>query len=104
MIDIVIEDTGIGMTEDQIAEACQPFVQADGSLARKYEGTGLGLALAKRLTELQGGELLLDSACGVGTKAILRLPAAATALIQSLPAKRRVFNARPKDAPAIRQA
>jgi len=104
MIDIVIEDTGIGMTQAQIAEACQPFLQVDGSLARKYEGTGLGLALAKRLTELQGGKLMLDSACGAGTKAVLRLPAATAVLPQSLPAKRRVFIARQKDAPAVRQA
>ena len=91
MIDVVIEDTGIGMTAEQIAVAFQPFRQADGSLARKYEGTGLGLALAKRLTELQGGELILESVFGAGTKVTLRLPAADPAQIHVLPAKKRRF-------------
>jgi signal transduction histidine kinase len=91
MIDVMIEDTGIGMTDKQIAMAFQPFSQVDGSLARKYEGTGLGLALAKRLTELQGGELILESVYGVGTKVTLRMPAADSAQIHSLPAKKRRF-------------
>jgi signal transduction histidine kinase len=91
MIDIVIQDSGIGMTEDQIAMALQPFRQIDSSLARKYEGTGLGLALAKRLTELQGGELLVESICGKGTKVTLRLPGAGTAEIHTLPLKKLPF-------------
>jgi signal transduction histidine kinase len=91
MIDVMIEDTGIGMTDKQIAMAFQPFSQVDGSLARKYEGTGLGLALAKRLTELQGGELILESVYGVGTKVTLRMPAADSAQIHSLPVKKRRF-------------
>jgi len=92
MIDVVIEDTGIGMTEAQIVMAFQPFRQADGSLARKYEGTGLGLALAKRLTELQGGELILESIFGAGTKVTLRLPVADPAEIHTLPTKKRRFD------------
>jgi len=91
MIDVIIQDTGIGMTDQQIAMAFQPFSQVDGSLARKYEGTGLGLVLAKRLTELQGGELILESVHGVGTKVTLRMPAADSAHIHSLPAKKRRF-------------
>ena len=91
MIDVVIEDSGIGMTAEQIVMAFQPFRQADGSLARKYEGTGLGLALAKRLTELQGGELMLESVLGAGTKVTLRLPAADPAKIHALPKRKRYF-------------
>jgi len=103
MIDVIIQDTGIGMTEEQIAMALQPFRQVDGSLARKYEGTGLGLALAKRLTELQGGELILESACGVGTKVTLRLPAAGSAQVHPLPAKKRSFGRVWPDGAAVAQ-
>jgi signal transduction histidine kinase len=91
MIDVIIQDTGIGMTDKQIAMAFQPFSQVDGSLSRKYEGTGLGLALAKRLTELQGGELILESIIGVGTTVTLRMPAADLSQVHSLPPKKRRF-------------
>jgi signal transduction histidine kinase len=50
------------------------FVQVDGALNRKYVGTGLGLPLAKSLTELHGGSILLESALGVGTSVTVRFP------------------------------
>jgi signal transduction histidine kinase len=49
-------------------------LQADGRLSRKFEGTGLGLVIAKRLVELHGGELIVDSKLGVGTTMTVRLP------------------------------
>ena len=52
-----VRDTGLGMTEDEIEIALQPFGQVDDSNTRRYEGTGLGLPLAKRLAELHGGSL-----------------------------------------------
>lgn len=68
-IEIVIADTGIGMDEKQLAMALLPFRQIDSSIARRDEGTGLGLPLARTLIEQHGGTLILDSTPGVGTTA-----------------------------------
>jgi len=72
---ISVTDTGIGMTAEEIVQALQPFQQIDNSLARRYEGTGLGLTLTKLLTELHGGSLVLESEPGRGTRVTVRLPA-----------------------------
>lgn len=60
-------DTGIGMTEEQISRLFQPFAQADSSTTRKYGGTGLGLTICKRLTNMMGGEIKVSSEYGAGT-------------------------------------
>jgi signal transduction histidine kinase len=60
-------DDGIGMSEDDIVVALQPFRQVDSSLARRFEGTGLGLPLAKAFVELHGGRLEMTSAPSKGT-------------------------------------
>jgi signal transduction histidine kinase len=73
-VDLVVTDTGIGMRPEDIPVALAPFGQIDSSLARKYEGTGLGLPLTKILTELHGGELLIDSRPKAGTTVRVRLP------------------------------
>ncbi len=62
-----ISDTGIGIAEDKVALAMSPFGQIDSGLARKYEGTGLGLPLTKRLVEIQGGTFRLRSTPHHGT-------------------------------------
>ncbi len=64
---LVVTDTGIGIAAEDIPRIVQPFVQADSSLNRKYEGTGLGLPLAKKLMEAHGGELRIESELGKGT-------------------------------------
>ncbi len=73
---LIVEDTGIGMAEETIAAALEPFRQLDGSLARRFEGAGLGLSLAKALAELHGGTLAVQSAVGEGTTVTIALPAA----------------------------
>jgi signal transduction histidine kinase len=69
-----ISDTGIGMSSEQIEVALTPFGQVDNRLERKYEGTGLGLPLAKSLIDLHGGSLEVESALGVGTTVLVYLP------------------------------
>ncbi|MDM8569481.1 ATP-binding protein, partial [Thiotrichales bacterium HSG1] len=67
-------DTGIGIHENDIKQLFQPFVQLDGGLTRQQEGTGLGLALAYKLTELHGGSISVTSEIGKGSHFIVSLP------------------------------
>ena len=71
---LVVADSGIGMSGEELALALQPFRQIDNRLARRYEGTGLGLPLVKSLIELHGGELELRSTPEKGTVATLLIP------------------------------
>jgi len=75
-VHLIVEDTGIGMAQETIAAALEPFRQLDGSLARRFEGAGLGLSIAKALVELHGGALSLKSAIGAGTTVTIALPSA----------------------------
>jgi signal transduction histidine kinase len=69
-----VADNGIGIAPQDIAKALEVFGQVDSSLARKYEGTGLGLPLSKQLMELHGGSLSLESHVNVGTIVTVTLP------------------------------
>ncbi len=73
-MDLEIVDTGIGIPQDQVEKMFQPFRQADSSSRRSFPGLGLGLAVARRLTEFMGGTLEIKSQPGVGTRVLLRIP------------------------------
>lgn len=75
-VHIAVVDTGIGMASDVIAMAMTSFLQIDGALDRKFEGTGLGLPLTKALMGLHGGKLTLSGAVGEGTRAVAVFPSA----------------------------
>jgi signal transduction histidine kinase len=69
-----IEDTGIGMSAEEVPLALTPFGQVDSGLGRKHDGVGLGLPLAKRLVELHGGTMEIESAPGKGTAVTAHFP------------------------------
>jgi signal transduction histidine kinase len=73
-VSVVVQDTGIGMSESEIQAALENFRQIDNGLAKQYEGTGLGLPLARLLTGLHDGSLTIKSASQVGTEVCIRLP------------------------------
>jgi len=72
---IQVADTGIGMAKEDIPRALERFGQLDSDLNRKYEGTGLGLPLTKKLVELHGGRFEIESELCVGTKVTVTFPA-----------------------------
>ena len=73
---ITVSDTGIGIPEEKLAQIFEPFEQADGSTARIYGGMGIGLAVSRKLVELQGGTLQVLSTIGVGSQFTFTLPIA----------------------------
>ena len=72
---IIVSDSGIGIAAEAVARVVHPFGQADASISRRFGGTGLGLSISKRLAELHGGTLMIDSAVGAGTTVTVLLPA-----------------------------
>jgi PAS domain S-box-containing protein len=73
-IQISIKDTGIGIAPEDINKLFKPFIQIDSALNRQYAGTGLGLALVKRIVELHGGDVTLSSELGKGSCFAINLP------------------------------
>ncbi|NTU81232.1 MAG: PAS domain S-box protein, partial [Chloroflexales bacterium] len=74
VIRFAVQDTGIGIAPEDIARLFQPFRQLDSSLSRQHEGTGLGLALVHRLSELHGGSVAVESEVGKGSRFTVALP------------------------------
>ncbi|MGN7612492.1 response regulator [Magnetococcales bacterium HHB-1] len=66
-LDFYVQDTGIGLTKDQISRLFKPFTQADSSVTRNYGGTGLGLTICKRLVEMMGGDISVSSDLNQGS-------------------------------------
>jgi signal transduction histidine kinase/DNA-binding response OmpR family regulator len=63
-----VRDSGIGMTDEQVKKVFEPFTQAETGTTRQYGGTGLGLPITKNIVELMGGELIVESTPGIGSK------------------------------------
>lgn len=72
--EVVVTDTGIGIASEELEKLFTPFVQLDASMSRRYEGTGLGLAMVKRLMGLHNGTVSVESKEGKGTSFIVRFP------------------------------
>lgn len=73
-VSIHVEDQGIGIPANKLANITEPFEQAQSHYTREYEGSGLGLAITKELAEIHGGDLMIESELGVGTLVKIRLP------------------------------
>ena len=77
MLYVSVTDTGIGVSPAALSYIFDAFRQADGSTTRRFGGTGLGLTIAKKLIELQGGEIAVESVLGEGTTFSFTLPSVA---------------------------
>ncbi|MEL7037254.1 MAG: ATP-binding protein [Cyanobacteria bacterium J06592_8] len=84
-VQIAVVDTGIGIAPENLRQLFQPFIQIDSSLNRKYQGTGLGLSLVKRIVELHRGQVGVSSEVGVGSRFTIILPGVASASSSAQP-------------------
>jgi signal transduction histidine kinase len=74
LVGISIQDTGIGIAKERLAELFEPFHQLDGSVTRRYGGVGLGLALVRRIVEAHGSTIQVSSVEGKGSRFDFQLP------------------------------
>ncbi len=100
-LEIEVIDSGIGMSQAQIATLFQPFSQASLSTTRQYGGTGLGLSITRQLVDLLGGQITVSSVVGQGSTFVVRLPVGTLdgiRLLDSVPMHR--SDKSPEDKPA----
>ncbi|MHC1789923.1 ATP-binding protein [Solidesulfovibrio sp.] len=95
---ITVSDSGIGVSDELLRDIFEPFVQAEGSYTRRYQGAGLGLSIVRKLVALLGGELAIDNHAATGTSMYLSLPFA----LPGQPGPEPV-SSRPCDRPGPRQ-
>ena len=69
-----VTDEGIGIRSEDVSRLFKPFTQLESAYTKRYEGTGLGLALTRRLVELQGGEIRVESTYGEGSRFTVEIP------------------------------
>ena len=69
-----VTDTGIGMNEEQLGKVFEEFTQAESSTSKNYGGTGLGLPISKKMTEMMGGNMIVESKEGKGTTFSIIIP------------------------------
>ena len=74
VVELSVEDTGAGMTEEELERVFQPFTQADESRTRRHGGTGIGLAVVARLVDLMKGQIETETVPGKGTTITVKLP------------------------------
>jgi PAS domain S-box-containing protein len=86
VVRFIVEDTGIGMHPEGMRRLFQPFIQLDSHLNRQHEGTGLGLALVRRLATLHGGSVTVESELGQGSRFTIALPYASREMMAQNPA------------------
>ena len=95
-IEIVVADTGIGISAEMRERVFQSFEQLEGGLSRQYQGLGLGLALVRELTNLLGGDIRVESQLGKGSSFIVRLPLIAAEELAGTPATRNLRQGKPR--------
>ncbi len=84
-VSLMVEDSGVGMTQEQIAKLFQPFAQADTSTTRRFGGTGLGLSIVRRLANLMGGDVSVESTPGRGSRFMVTLVLGAAEAAAAVP-------------------
>ncbi len=100
-LQFIIWDTGVGIAEEAKAHLFQPFVQLDSSLARQYDGTGLGLALVQRMVMLHRGTVTLESEPGQGSRFTVTLPWVEQVALGQFPNEARYRKVEPGSAPTL---